>query len=85
MIAWNFSGLTIILLFLNQLITTPNSDRKVVFNSLTFFAMADKGLSSLKLYIYALETKKNKSYIKKLNRIGPVLCKQLQEINQTPK
>ena len=35
--------------------------------------MADKELSSLKLYIDALETKKNKSFIKKLNRIGPVM------------
>ena len=35
--------------------------------------MADKELSSAKLYIDALETKKNKSFIEKLNRTGPVM------------
>ena len=35
--------------------------------------MADKELSSAKLYIDALETKKNKSFIENLNRIGPVM------------
>ena len=59
---------TNILLFLNQLV-----DCQVFFNSATVFAMADKELSSLKLYIDELETKKNKSFIKKLNRIGPVM------------
>ena len=71
MIAWNFYGLTIILLFLNQLITT--SDSKCFFNSARVFAMADKGLSSAKLYIDALKTKKSKSFIEKLNGIGSVM------------
>ena len=42
-------------------------------NSATDFAMADKELSLAKLYIDALETKKNKSSIEKLNRTGPVM------------
>ena len=73
MITWNFSGLTIILLFLNQFIITSDSDCKVFFNSVTDFAEADKELSSAELYIDALETKRNKSFIEKLNRIGPVM------------
>ena len=39
---WNVPGLTIILLSLNQLITTSGSDCKVFFNFATFFVMADK-------------------------------------------
>ena len=35
--------------------------------------MADKGLSSAKLYIDALKTKKSKSFIEKLNGIGSVM------------
>ena len=35
--------------------------------------MAHKELSSTKLYIDVLETKKNKLFVKKLNRIGPVM------------
>ena len=73
MITWNFSGLTIILLFLNQFIIISNSDWKVFFNSVTVFAAADEKLSSGKLYTDALETMKNKPLIKKLNRIGPVM------------
>ena len=67
-IAWNFSGLTIISLFLNQLITTSNSGCKIFFNSATVFEMTDKELSSAKLYIDALETKKKKSYIEKIKK-----------------
>ena len=73
MISSTFSGLTIILLLLNQLITTSDSDCKVFFNSAAVLEMADKELSSAKLYIDALETKKNKSFIEKLNRTGPVM------------
>ena len=73
MIAWKFSGLTIILLFLNQFIITSGSGWKVIFNSVTVFAAADKELSSANLHIDALETKKNKSFIEKLNRIGPAM------------
>ena len=73
MIAWNFSGLTIILLFLNQLITTSDSDCKVFFNSARVFAMTDKDLSSAKLHIDAFETKNNKPFTEKLNRIGFVM------------
>ena len=73
MIAWNFSGLTIILLFLNQFIITSDSDCEVFFNSVTVFAAIDKELSSAKLYIDALETKKNKPFIEKLNGISPVM------------
>ena len=58
---------------MNQLIITFVSDYKVLFNSATVFAKADKELSSPRLYIDALETKKNKSFIEKLNRIGPVM------------
>ena len=47
--------------------------RKVLFNSPLVFAMADKELSSLKLYTDTLETKKNKSFIEKLNKISPVM------------
>ena len=72
MIAWNFYGFTIILLFLNQLIAISDSECKVFFNSVIVFAMADILLSA-KLYIDALETKKNNSFIDKLNRIGPVM------------
>ena len=49
MIAWNFSGLTIILLFLNQLIITSDLDCKVFFNSAIVFAEADKVLQSVYL------------------------------------
>ena len=73
MIASAFSGLTIILLLLNQLTTTSDSDCEVFSNSAAVFEMADKELSSAKLYIDAIETKKNKSFIGKLNRIGPVM------------
>ena len=59
------------LLFVNQLITS-DSDCKAFFNFERVFAMADKELSSAMLYIDALKTKKNKSFIEKLNRIGPV-------------
>ena len=65
MIAWNFSGLTIILSFLNQFIITSDSDYKVFFDSVTVFAASDKELSSAKLYYDALETKKNKSFMAK--------------------
>ena len=68
-----FSGLAIILLFLNELITTSDSDFKVYLNSVTVFATAGKELLSVKLYIDVLETKKNKSFIEKLNRIGPFM------------
>ena len=73
MIAWDFSGLTIILLFLNRFIITSDSDCKVFFNSVTGFAAADKELSLAKFCIDALETKKNKSFMEKLNRIGRVM------------
>ena len=73
MIAWNFSGLPMILLFLNQFIITSNSDCKVFLNAVTVFAAADKELSSAKLYIDELETKKIKSFIEKLNTVGPVM------------
>ena len=73
MIAWNFSRLTIILLLLNQFIIASDSDCKVFFNSVTVFVAAEKDLSSAKLYIDALETKKSKSFIGKLNRIGPAM------------
>ena len=52
---------------------TSELDCKVFFNSVTVFTAADKELPSAKLYIDAFETKKNKSFIKKLNRIGPLL------------
>ena len=70
---WNFAHVSYFLLFLNQFIITSDSDCKVFFNSVTVFAAADKELSSAKLCIDALETKKNKSFIEKLNRIGPVM------------
>ena len=73
MIGWNISGLTIVLLFSNQLITTSVSDYKVFFNSATVFAMADKELSSAKLNIDALKTKKNISIIENSYKIGPVM------------
>ena len=73
MVAWNFSGLNIILLFLNQSITTSDSHGKVFFNSATVLAMTYKELPSAKLSIDALETKKSKSFIEKLNRVGPVM------------
>ena len=43
------------------------------FNSVTVFAAANKELSSAKLCIDALETEKNKSFIEKLKRVGPVM------------
>ena len=57
---------------MNQFIIPPDSDCKLIF-TVTVFAAADKQLSSVKLYIDALETKKNKSFIEKLNRVGPVM------------
>ena len=54
MIASTFSGLTIILLLLNQLTTTSDSDCEVFFNSAAVLEMADKELSSAKLYIDAI-------------------------------
>ena len=51
----------------------PRIDCKMLLNSITAFAAADKELSSAKLYIDAHEAKKNKSFVKKLNRIGPVM------------
>ena len=54
MIASTFSGLTIILLLLNQLTTTSESDCEVFFNSAAVHEMADKELSSAKLYIDAI-------------------------------
>ena len=45
----------------------------MLFNSVTLFAAADKELPSAKLCIDALETKKNKSFIEKLNRIGAAI------------
>ena len=42
-------------------------------NSITFFAVAGKDLSTAKLYIDTLETKKNKSFFKKWDRIGLVM------------
>ena len=41
---------------------------KIFFNSATVFEMTDKELSSAKLYIDALETKKKKSYIEKIKK-----------------
>ena len=72
-IASNSSGFIIILLFLNAndlflLLTTSDLECFLVFNSATVFSMGDK-----ELYFDALETKKNKSFIEKLNRIGPVM------------
>ena len=46
---------------------------KVFFNSAAVFAIAHKELPSAKLYIDALETKKKKSFIEKLNRIHPIM------------
>ena len=46
MTAWNFFGLTINFLFLNQWVTTFNLNCKEFFNSSTVFAKADKELSS---------------------------------------
>ena len=43
------------------------------FNSATVFAKAGKKLSPAKLYIDAIKTKKNKSFVEKLNKIGPVM------------
>ena len=51
---------------------TSNSDCKAFFNSATVFAKADKELSSANLYNDTFETK-NKSFIEKLNRIGPIM------------
>ena len=51
----------------------PRIDCKVLLSSITAFAAPDKKLSSAKLYIDAPEAKKNKSFIKKLNRIGSVV------------
>ena len=73
MIAWNFYGLTIILLFLDQLITISDLDCKVFFDSARVFAMSDKELSSAKFYIDALVAKENTSFIEKLSRIGLVM------------
>ena len=42
-------------------------------NSAAVFAIAHKELPSAKLYIDALETKKKKSFIEKLNQIHPVM------------
>ena len=61
------------LLFLNQFIKTSDSDCKMLFNSVTVFAVVDKELSSTKLNIDALETKNSKSFIEKLNLIGSVM------------
>ena len=72
-VPWNFSKLVIILLFLNQLIIISNSDCKVFFNSAIAFPEADKVLSSAKLYLDAIETKKKKWFLEKLNRIDPVM------------
>ena len=43
------------------------------FNSAAVFAIAHKELPSAKLYIDALERKKKKSFIEKLNRIHPIM------------
>ena len=69
--AWNLSGLTIILLFLNQSITISDPDYKTSISSKIVSAKADKVFSSAKLLSKTSDTKNNKLFIDRLKNIGP--------------
>ena len=72
-IAWNLSGLTIMLLSLNQFMAQLLSDSKMLTRFFTVLAKLDKVLSSAKLWTDTLHRKKKKSLKKILNKIGPTI------------
>ena len=67
-ITWNLSGFTIIWFFLNQSVITSDSLCKILINFDIYSAKADNVLSSAKLCTGAINIKKNKSFIDKLNK-----------------
>ena len=72
-IAWNLSGLTVILLSLNQFMAQLLSDSKMLTRFFTVLAKLDKVLSSAKLWTDTLHRKKKKSLKKILNKTGPTI------------
>ena len=69
--AWNSSGLTIILLFLNQSKTVSDPGCKMSINFKIVSAKADNVLSLAKLWSETSDTKRNKSFTDKLKNTGP--------------
>ena len=69
--AWNLSGLPIILLFLNQSITISDPDCKMSISSKIVSTKADNVLPSAKLWSETSDTKKNRWFIDRLKNIGP--------------
>ena len=72
-IAWNVSGLAIMLLFLNQSIPNSDSFSSVWRRSFRFLQVTVMVLSFAKLYKSDFVSHKNKSVTKMLNRIGPTI------------
>ena len=72
-IAWNLSGLAIMLLFLNQSIADSGSFSSVWRRSFRFLQVTVMVLSSAKLYKSDFVSHKNQSVTKMLNRIGPTI------------
>ena len=70
-IDWNLSGFTIILFVLNQFIAVSHSFRNISESSVKCLLPTDIVLSSAKFASSASLMKKNKSFIKRLKRIGP--------------
>ena len=68
---WNFSGLTIILVLLNQSIAFSESFSKVVSSACFSFEIEEIVLSSAKLYISEFSSVVSRSFRNMLNKIAP--------------
>ena len=71
-IAWNLSGLAIVILYLNRSTADSNSFSSVWRRSFKLFEVTEMVLSSAKFCKSDSASHKNKSFIKILNRIGPI-------------